>query len=49
MAARRVDGRVEGYYRRLLVDNVGDEDRDVVNLVVGDGELEEGVYKVERV
>ncbi len=48
MAARRVDGRVEGYYRSLLVDNVGDEDRDVVNFVVGDEELEEGVYKVER-
>lgn len=49
MAARRVNGRVEGYYRSLLVDSVVDEDRDVVNLVVGDGVLEEGVFKVERV
>ncbi len=31
------------------MDSVVDEDRDVVNLVVGDGVLEEGVFKVERV
>ena len=50
MAKRAVGGRCSGYYERLVEDggDVGDG-LDGGNLVVVDGELEEGVFKVEWV
>ncbi len=47
MAKRNVSGRLAGYYREDREDVHVQEEEDC--LVVGDGEMEEGVYVVERV
>ena len=47
MAKRAVGGRCSGFYERLVED--GGDVVDGGNLVVVDGELEEGFFKVERV
>ena len=47
MAKRNVVGRSVGFYSELAV--VGDEKEEVGCLEVGEGDMEEGVFVVERV